>query len=43
MWRSDVLLVDTFSWGQCQDQDFIEPIENWAKQHGGLQSDVYLG
>lgn len=35
MWRSDVLLVDTFSWGQCQDQDFIEPIDNWAKQHGG--------
>lgn len=35
MWRSDVLLVDTFSWGQCQDQDFIAPIDNWAKQHGG--------
>lgn len=35
MWRSDILLVDTFSWGQCQDQDFIEPIDNWAKQHGG--------
>lgn len=35
MWRSDVLLVDTFSWGQCQDVDFIEPIKNWAKHHGG--------
>jgi hypothetical protein len=34
MWRSDVLLMNAFSWGQCQDQDFIEPIENWAKQHG---------
>ena len=35
VWRSDVLLVDTFSWGQCQDQDFIEPIKNWAHHHGG--------
>ena len=37
MWRSDVLLVGIFSWEQCQHQDFIEPIENWAKRHGGCK------